>query len=365
MSIKSGIWMPVYIGDYLADTGHLDAEKHGAYFLLLMHHWKKGSIPTDQNQLRNIARVDESRWPAVWKTLSGFFSEQDGVLIQGRLCAELEKAQRRIKSKVENGLTGAIRKWGTKNENFKLDRAERLANARRLARHSAAEWHTLILVCGSACVKCGDTGELVKDHVLPIYQGGSDGIENIQPLCRHCNAGKGGDSTDFRPTDWRERLAERLAKPLANGSLTPAPSPSPLPCEEQKQKPSAKAMSLPFVVPSWIDPEIWSGFEEMRKKIRAPLTDKARKGIIADLEKLCETGDSADAVLQQSINNAYRGVFQLKQKTNGGSNGARREEDDEVASLRKSAAASLSHDGYGEGSEGGLFDAFRVRKAPF
>lgn len=32
-------WMPLYIGDFIADTAHLSAEETGAYILLIMHYW--------------------------------------------------------------------------------------------------------------------------------------------------------------------------------------------------------------------------------------------------------------------------------------------------------------------------------------
>lgn len=58
-------------------------------------------------------------------------------------------------------------------------------------------------------------------------------------------------------------------------------------------------------------------FEEMRKKIKAPLTDKARTMLLNNLNKL-SNGDNqkAIAILNQSTMNCWKGVFPLKENIN-------------------------------------------------
>lgn len=73
MSSKTDIWMPLYIGDYLADTSHLGALESGAYLHLLMHSWRTGALPADTEQLRRIAKVDPDAWSNAWGTIQAFF----------------------------------------------------------------------------------------------------------------------------------------------------------------------------------------------------------------------------------------------------------------------------------------------------
>ena len=51
------------------------------------------------------------------------------------------------------------------------------------------------------CLRKEPEIKLEADHIVPLKKEGSSRIENIQPLCRECNARKSDKhSTDYRPT---------------------------------------------------------------------------------------------------------------------------------------------------------------------
>lgn len=83
-------------------------------------------------------------------------------------------------------------------------RAQRLSEARERGTHTEAEWLAILEKFDYRCVRCACTpdGGPCKDHIVPIYQGGSDAADNLQPLCRECNTGKGSD--DFNWAKYRE-----------------------------------------------------------------------------------------------------------------------------------------------------------------
>lgn len=87
-------------------------------------------------------------------------------------------------------------------------RRRRLARARFIGTHTKLEWQAmraLFLHC-PCCNRLGYWA--AKDHIVSLLDGGSDSIENIQPLCMSCNGSKGGYSHDFRDEanpGWREK----------------------------------------------------------------------------------------------------------------------------------------------------------------
>lgn len=66
-------WMPFYVGDYIADTGHLNTTQHGAYLLLILHYWRKGGLPDDDRQLANIAKLPLRIWQDIRPVIQDFF----------------------------------------------------------------------------------------------------------------------------------------------------------------------------------------------------------------------------------------------------------------------------------------------------
>ena len=102
-----------------------------------------------------------------------------------------ERSEKSSKARVS-----ALSKWGGSDNQAK--RSERLAEARKKGKHTKEEWEEMKSFF-SRCVKCGSNDDIVKDHIKPIYQGGSDGLDNLQPLCKKCNSSKGPDTTDYRP----------------------------------------------------------------------------------------------------------------------------------------------------------------------
>lgn len=82
------------------------------------------------------------------------------------------------------------------NANKSRRRATKLGSKER---HTAEEFRDRCDLYNNMCLACGESGrELTRDHITPLSLGGSDGIDNIQPLCRSCNSWKGLKTIDFR-----------------------------------------------------------------------------------------------------------------------------------------------------------------------
>jgi len=96
----------------------------------------------------------------------------------------------------------AYRKEWYKQNPTKRTEYKRAYRARKInssdEHFSQEEFVALCESYNNKCLGCGSMDKLEADHIVSLVSGGPDGIDNIQPLCRICNAKKGTLTIDLR-----------------------------------------------------------------------------------------------------------------------------------------------------------------------
>lgn len=64
--------------------------------------------------------------------------------------------------------------------------------------YTTEHWNMLCKWFGNVCLSCDQAKSLTVDHVIPIFHGGANTIDNLQPLCESCNKSKSIKRTDYR-----------------------------------------------------------------------------------------------------------------------------------------------------------------------
>ncbi|MDD5145037.1 MAG: adenylyltransferase/cytidyltransferase family protein [Candidatus Pacebacteria bacterium] len=118
--------------------------------------------------------------------------------------AERQRERKRNYYKGEKGKSEAAR-WRKRNikKILEWNRRRLLQKKGILGFHRNVEWEELKKNYDYSCAECGISEKelaiiwkgtsfvkLTKDHVIPVTKGGTDFINNIQPLCVSCNARK-------------------------------------------------------------------------------------------------------------------------------------------------------------------------------
>lgn len=200
---------------------------------------------------------------------------------------------------------------------------------------------------GYACVDCGATERLECDHIIPVSKGGTSEEDNLQTLCRSCNARK---RDRIRKRDERGQVrtsSDKAGQSLTIRTLTPSldKERSPRPPKEINLNPEGDAspceadpigfpVSLrlalaiatcqaiqrikpPFILPADIPAQPWGDFVAMRQRIRKPMTDRAKHLAVIELRKLAVDGWPPGDVLNNSTMNSYQGLVPPKGRNNG------------------------------------------------
>ncbi|CAB4141558.1 hypothetical protein UFOVP415_21 [uncultured Caudovirales phage] len=83
--------------------------------------------------------------------------------------------------------------------------------------------------------------------------------------------------------------------------------------EMEQKAPESAATEVAFVLPDWIPLETWTAFLEMRKRIKKPATEFAKKLIVGKLEKFKSQGQDVVSILEKSITSGWQDVFEIKE----------------------------------------------------
>lgn len=186
-------YFKLYHRDWLASSGtrEMSLAERGAFIDLLCFQWEDGFIVDDPDRLAKRLGVSTREMRRIWPALRPHFEEiQPGRLANPRL--EQERAS------VPPGVDrDALReRWRA----GRTVRRERMLQAGGLAIPVEVRERVLIRDCYT-CQGCGAREGLTIDHKAPISRGGTHDEENLQVLCRPCNASKKA----LLPSEWEGR----------------------------------------------------------------------------------------------------------------------------------------------------------------
>lgn len=89
-------WMPIYWGDYVRDTLHLNTFQHGCYLLLIAAYWIRGGpLPNDPKYLAQVCRTTQDKLARYGNPVLAMFTCEDGLLVHKRIEKELLKVSAR------------------------------------------------------------------------------------------------------------------------------------------------------------------------------------------------------------------------------------------------------------------------------
>lgn len=114
---KTNLWMPIWIGDHLADTMHLSCQQHGAYLLLLLAYWRnQGPLNNVPDELRRICRLTSRQFKKDWPRIAPFFEICNGTIVHSRSDREIAEWSSKKERFKQRSLKGSTERWRSKHD---------------------------------------------------------------------------------------------------------------------------------------------------------------------------------------------------------------------------------------------------------
>ena len=170
---------------------------------------RQKSMSTEQKQAHNAyvrswKSASEDRQDAYRKKNREWYAKRD--VEQKRRKNEVEKsrlAARDTKRKAHDRAVNTAWKHANRNIHNESNKKRKEA-AKAGGNFTAQEWADLVSSCGYQCLCCGKKEpdvSMTVDHIVPLSKGGSNTIDNLQPLCGTCNSKKGTSTIRYEVPD--------------------------------------------------------------------------------------------------------------------------------------------------------------------
>lgn len=125
---------------------------------------------------------------------------------------KVNESNRRWAKNNPEKVTDRRRRWQRSNPDKVAvhQHRRRVARANAAGSFTAAEWKALVEHYDHKCLCCGRSDiPMHVDHVIPLSKGGSNNIDNLQPLCKSCNSRKRDKTIDYRPNKGMGRWVQK------------------------------------------------------------------------------------------------------------------------------------------------------------
>ena len=164
----------------------------------------------NKEHYQELKRTHQKANPEKYKEASRKYNEshreERNIRARERRQMDLEHYReigRKSRDKYAEERNAYQREYGKENRD-KLTLFTNIRRARKLAAegsHTDKEWQSLKAFYDYKCLCCGKREpeiRLTRDHVIPLTKGGTDSIDNVQPLCARCNSKKNNKQIDYR-----------------------------------------------------------------------------------------------------------------------------------------------------------------------
>ncbi|MBU2623572.1 MAG: hypothetical protein ABIJ52_03380 [Pseudomonadota bacterium] len=120
------------------------------------------------------------------------------------------------------------------------------------------------------------------------------------------------DVFDINPEEHNDQANSQLTdrQRTDNGQITTNKN---IRSKEVKNEKKTNKEKSEIVFPIWLSKDSFDAFDEMRNKIKAPLTGKAREMLINKLQDFKNQGYDPNEILNESTMNSWKGIFIPKQ----------------------------------------------------